>query len=111
MNFLRLTSKSAVFLQETRDNGILLTWRKSYDFDCVTRIGVCSIYMSNITSDKQPRILKLQSNIIQPGPFNPTNELCSLLVESSSTVAIAANERGFHFHLYIYHKMFNLSSF
>ena len=94
MNFLRLTSESSVFEMKKRDGGILLTWNKSHDFYCATRIGVCSIFLNNVTPDSKARLFKIQSNLTQPGPFNPTNELCTLLVNSGSSSAYSINERG-----------------
>ena len=73
---------------------MLFTWNKSYDFGCATRVGICSIHVNRISPSQKTRFLTLQSNLTQPGPFNPTNDLCILVVASGSTCAKAENERG-----------------
>ena len=83
-----------MYKKEKRDGGMLFTWNKSYDFGCATRVGICSIYINRISPGKTVRFLTIQSNLTQPGPFNPTNDLCNLVVESGSTCVKAENERG-----------------
>ena len=99
MNFLKLTSESTVYLAECKDGGVLLTWSKSYDFNCTSRVGIHSVYIGSFAAKGKPRCFSLQTSLIVPGPFNPKNEICVLSVDRGSTIAKTENERGFELNL------------
>ena len=83
--FLRLTNKYVPFTSSYNEKTkvLQLTWPGKTDFSHFKHVSLTNLHMDNIDAKQETRFCKISSNLISPGVFNPTQEVCCVTFQDT----------------------------
>ena len=84
--FLHLTNKYNLFTSsyDEKTKLLKLLWTGKTDFSAYNYVSLTNLHIDYIDSNQSTRFCRVSSNLISPGVFNPTQELCCVTYQDTN---------------------------